>query len=199
MDLNEKKKAAAAIAKMGKQLTLTIAVLDADVKFAAEQWRKSPSNQFWRRTLVRCLCALAEGVLSLLKNIAPDSAKFFEVELTEKDMEVATERRNYIDNGIQKSKPAFLKFSENLKETFKLFAKAHTVQFEIRYDKSGFKELCDTFDSRNKLMHPKGLFDVEVSDKAVDAADQGMKWFDSELHNLLQECGGELPYSKTNS
>ncbi len=199
MEINEKKRQAAAIAKMGKQLTLTIAVLDSDVKFAAVQWRKSQSDQFWRRTLVRCLCALAEGVLGLLKNLAPDSAKFFEVELTAKDIEVATERRNYIENGIQRSKPAFLKFSENLKETFKLFAKTHTVQFEIRYEEPGFKALCDTFDSRNKLMHPKGLFDLEVSDQAVDAADQGMKWFDSALSNLLQECGKKLPFSKISS
>jgi hypothetical protein len=192
----EQKKKAAAIGKLNRQLLLTIDVLDADVKFAADQWRKDPSNQFWRRTLVRCLCASTEGALGMLKNIMPESAKFFEVALTPRELEVATERRQTIENGTPRTKRVFLPFSDNLKETLKIFAKIHAVEIAIKYDVSGFKDLCNTFELRNKLMHPKGPFDLGVTDGAVDAAERGTQWFLCSLHGLLNECAKRLPHIK---
>ncbi|MGA2178518.1 MAG: hypothetical protein ABSH15_02900 [Verrucomicrobiota bacterium] len=196
--LSAEKKSATEMGKLIKKLTLTIAVLDSDVTFAANEWRKEPSNQFWRRTLIRCVCAQAEGTLGLLKNITPDSANFFDVNLTAKDIEVATERRAFTENGITKTKPVFLPFPENVKETFKVFTKAHATQVVIKYDEEGFGDLCNTFEVRNKLMHPKGPFDVEVRDRAIDAADRGINWFGSVLRRILAECGKKLPFSQNN-
>jgi hypothetical protein len=194
--MNTGKKTATEMAKLIKTLTLTINVLDSDVKFAADHWRKEPRSQFWRRTLIRCVCAQAEGSLALLKNITCDSANFFDVKLTEKDVEVATERRVFAKNGITKTRPVFLPFPENFKETFKVFMKAHATYVVIRYDEEGFDDLCNTFQVRNRLMHPKGPFDLEVRDQAFDAGDRGMKWFGSVLRTVLAECGKKLPFSR---
>ena len=142
--MNAEKKSTTEMAKLIKTLTLTINVLDSDVKFAADHWRKEPSNQFWRRTLIRCLSALAEGTLGLLKNITPDSAKFFDVNLTEKDIEIATECRSHTKDGITKTSPKFLPFPENVKETFKVFAKAHAAEVAINCEDQGFRDLCNS-------------------------------------------------------
>jgi hypothetical protein len=192
----EQKKKAAAIGKLNKQLLLTIDVLDADVKFASDQWRKDQSNQFWRRTLIRCLCASTEGALGMLKHITPESAKFFDAALTPRELEIATERRQIIENGVVKTKPVFLPFRDNLKETLKIFAKIHEVEIAIKYDDSGFKDLCDTFELRNKLMHPKGPFDLGVTNGAVDAAERGTQWFLFSLRGLLNDCAKRLPYHR---
>jgi hypothetical protein len=192
----EQKKKAAAISKLNKQLLLTINVLDADVRFAADQWRKDTSNQFWRRTLVRCLCASTEGALGMLKHITPESAKFFGVSLTQRELEIAKERRELVQDGVQKTKRVFLPFADNLKETLKIIAKIHAVEITIKYEESGFKDLCDTFELRNKLMHPKGPFDLGVTDNAVDAAERGTQWFLCSLHGLLNECAKRLPHIK---
>lgn len=194
--MNAEKKSATEMAKLIKTLTLTINVLDSDVKFAADHWRMEPSNQFWRRTLIRCLSALAEGTLGLLKNITPDSAKFFDVNLSEKDIEIATECRLHTKDGVTKTSPKFLPFPENVKETFKVFVKAHAAEVVINYENQGSRDLCSTFELRNKLMHPKGPFDVEVNDKAVDDAERGMKWLDVTLRSVLAECGKKLPFHK---
>ena len=132
----------------------------------------------------------------MLKAATPDTAHFFHVVLTKDDIKVATQRREYEENGVIKTKPAFLPFRDNIKATFTVFAKAHATQVALRCGDAGFNDLCDTFELRNKLMHPKSLFDLEVSDKAVAAADQGMKWFDSTLRAVLEQCGSQLPYRR---
>ena len=114
--MNAEKKTAVEMAQLIKTLTLTINVLDSDVKFAADHWRKEPANQFWRRTLIRCLSALAEGTLGLLKNITPDSAKFFDVNLTDKDTEIATELAYTQKMESQRPAPSFCLFLKMLKK-----------------------------------------------------------------------------------
>ena len=178
---------AEAIYRLDKKLRLTFEVLDSDLKFAEQQWAKDESSQFWRRTLVRCFCAHAEGVLSLLKSAIPDIADYFRVSLNGNEFEIVTERR-------ANNKPAYLSFRENVKETLKIYAKAHTTQIIINYNEPGFDDLCNTFEIRNKLMHPKKLFDLEVSDAPLNAAFRGEKWFATVLTKLLNECVKQRPF-----
>jgi len=196
MNAEQKKKAGVICFKLRKGLLQTIAVLESDVEFAVARWEQERASQFWRRTLLRCCCASVEGTLSLLKNVTDGSADFFGVNLSEGDLKVVNERRTYRENGVTKTKPAFLPFRDNIKETFKVFAKAHSVQTAIKCDAPGFSDLCDTFELRNKLMHPKGVFDLEVSDKAIDAADRGLKWFGSTVENVMELCGKQVSSSK---
>jgi len=195
MNAEQKRKANEVQKKFRQGLLQAVAVLDSDVNFALEQWQKAPDSQFWRRTLLRCCCASAEGTLSLLKQITPVCAEFFGVSLTDSDMKIVTECRTYIEAGVTKTKPAFLPFRDNLKETFKVFAKAHTVQPAVNCSTPGFADLCETFELRNRLMHPKTVFDLEVNDKALDGADRGLKWFKESLVQLLKDCGEKLPFS----
>ncbi|MCX6906782.1 MAG: hypothetical protein NTY01_01935 [Verrucomicrobia bacterium] len=191
----EQKKKAAALFKHYTDLVEMTRVLDSDVKLAAQQCRQNPASPFWHRTYIRCHSAAVEGVLSLLKNFVPKSADYFGVILTDEDKQVATELREYIENGVPKTRPAFLPFRENVKETFKLFVKAHATQVTIQFNDAGFQDLCDMAETRNKLMHPKAPSDLEVSEAAVDTADRGIKWFRSTLEKVLQECRAKLPYA----
>jgi hypothetical protein len=192
----DQKKKAAAMSKLNARLLLTIAVLDSDVNFAADEWGKHPDSQFWRRTLIRCICALVEGTLGMIKNVTPQTATYFSVALTERDIEIITEQRRFMEQGVEKKRPVFLPFPENIKMTFKLFAKAHAVEAAMKCEEPGFEALCQTFQLRNKLMHPKEPFDVDVSDMATDAADCGMKWFDSNFRHVLRACSRKLPFAK---
>ncbi len=199
-DMNaEQRKKAAAHFKLHKQLLLTINVLDADLKFAAKQWRESTSNQqFWARTSIRCLCASVEGVLSVLKNVTPGTANYFDVHLSEKEIELATERRRHSKNGFIKEIRVFSPFPERVKETFELFVKAHEADVSIEYNDAGFDDLRDTFELRNRLMHPKGVFDLEVSSQALESAIRGQRWFANVLNLVLEKCGEKQPFSKRN-
>ena len=119
---------------------------------------------------------------------------FFGVSLNDLDLKIVTERRTYIKAGVTKTKPVYLPFRDNLKETFKIFAKAHTISSSTDFSVSGFVELCEAFELRNKLMHPKTVFDLGVDDKALDNADRGLKWFKISLVQLLKDCGEKLPF-----
>lgn len=179
----------AVLAQLYKNVSVINQILDSDVKFASDEWRKDKSSQFWGRTLIRCYCASVDGTLSVLKNIVSGNAKYSDVKLDEDDIEVLTELRTDKISGL--TRPAFLPFRKNVKETFKVFIKFHGVQLEIKCDDSRFTDLCDTFELRNKLMHPKNHRDLEVSGNALDAALRGSKWFAFTLKNVLEECGGK--------
>jgi hypothetical protein len=194
MNAEKKHKANEVQKKLRQGLLQAIAVLDSDVNAARELWLKSPDLQFARRVLLRCCCASVEGTLSLLKQIAPSCADFFSVNLTASEMKILTERHTYVEDGIEKSKPAFLPLRDSVKETFKIFAKTHTISSTTDFSATGFTELCNAFELRNKLMHPKTVFDLEVNDKALDEADRGLKWFNHTLVKLLQECGEKVPF-----
>ena len=194
MDAKQKKKAAA-LFKLHKQLLLTINVLDADIAFAAKQWRQDTANQFWARTNIRCFCASIEGVLSMLKNVTPDTAKYFDVHLSEKEIELATERRRHNKNGIIKEVRISSPLPERIKETFKLFLKAHDTDIPIEYNAAGFNDLRDGFELRNKLMHPKGVFDLQVSSQAMESAIRGQRWFSAVLIAVLEKCAEKQPFS----
>jgi hypothetical protein len=81
-----------------------------------------------------------------------------------------------------------------VKETIKIFAKAHAIQLTVKYDDQTFDDLCDTFELRNKLMHPKNSSDLEVKETDIKAAVQGWNWLDSALVNLLAESGKRVSH-----
>jgi hypothetical protein len=151
-------------------------ILREDVRFAERQLEqhKTSHEQTCRRSLIRCVCAIVEGTLSLMKAATLPAANFFGIRLSTKEIELATGRRAKTGKPIP-----FLPFQENVKETLKIFMKAHGVQIAIDYDDSRFKDLCEMFGLRNKLMHPKTLFDIEVSDLAFKTSIRGSNWFDS--------------------
>jgi hypothetical protein len=153
------------------------------VTFAEAEWLKDKSSPFWRRTIIRCCCAWVEGTTSVLKKFAPEVAEYGGVKLNKKDLEVVNELRTDKKSGLLKT--AFLPPDKNIKKTFKLFTKARRIQKTIKYNDSRFKDLCDTFELRNGLMHPKEPRDLEVSEKALDAADRGVNWFGEKFKEVF--------------
>ena len=121
--------------------------------------------------------------MSLDKAATLPAADFFSVNLSDKDIEVAT------GQSAKTGKPIpFLPFQENVKETLKIFMKAHGVHMAIDYDDSGFGDLRELFKLRNKLMHPKTLDDIHVSDEAFKTSIRGSNWFDSVGVAIMEQC-----------
>lgn len=175
-----------------RNLTTTLQILVSDVQYGEELRLKDESHdQFWRRMILRSVCALGEGILNSLKGMVPKSAEFFDVTLSEFEVEVTTEIKK-ASNG--KTRPFFLPIRDNLKETLKLFTKIHGVQFNIQFDQ-GYESFCKTFDIRNRLMHPRKHHDLEIKDADYEACKTGWNWFNSTLNSLLAECKTKLPFN----
>jgi hypothetical protein len=166
---------------------LTYQPLHADFAFACKQWRLDKSSQFWSRTVIRCLCAAVEATLFSFRKMAEQMATLANVQFTADEIEILSERRIIEKNGIQTARPKYLPFSDAAKESFKLFAKAVGATISVNYD-SGFADLCTTFEVRNRLMHPKKPFDVEVNLNDIQTAERGVHWFNKSFVGVIDQC-----------
>lgn len=188
---NQLQRAAAEIQKLTRHMGLTIDPLQADLNFAGTQLQKDRTNQFWRRTVIRCLLAVTEAVLWNMKHIAPQIASVSGVQLTSAELEVAHEERTVTVNGKRESRPKFPRFRDNVKATFSIFGKVHGVTTALNFDQ-GFDALCETYELRSRLMHPKKPFDPDVSDTNIATAQLGLNWFQREYLQLMDKCGQEV-------
>jgi hypothetical protein len=191
--IEPEKEKARDIWELSRKLIVTLEILASDVRYAEEKLRgDNYHEQFWRRVIIRAVCALGEGTLNAMKGMIPRTAAFFNVRLTEKETAIITETRMSSDGN---SKAFFLPIHENLKETLKLYGKIHSVELQINFDQ-GYEDFCATFILRNRLMHPKSQIELEVNDPSYRASVRGWNWFNSTLNNALRECGKKLPFSE---
>jgi hypothetical protein len=115
------------------------------------------------------------------------------VQFDKDELEILIEQRTVKGpNGVQVVRPKFLPFPESVKETFRLFAKSVGATLKIDYGVQGFSKLCDTFSIRNRLMHPKQPFDVQVDAKNIDTANEGIAWFNQTHHEVIDQCHSHL-------
>jgi hypothetical protein len=84
--------------------------------------------------------------------------------------------------------PKWLSSSDSVKESFRLFAKAVECPTVVNYGEAGFADLCETFKVRNRLMHPKGPFDIQVSVQDMDTADRAIVWFNKSFTGVIDQC-----------
>jgi len=182
----------AEILKLNRHMKLTILPLQNDVDFAADQLALNGNSQFWRRTAIRCGLALLEATLWNMKHISPIVASLSGVRLTPDDLQTINEEKAGIKNGQPFARRQFPRFRANVKATFSIFAKVHRVALLADFN-SGFDSLCDTYELRSRLMHPKRPFDPNVSDPDIDAAQRGANWLNQEFGRLMKQCEQEVP------
>jgi hypothetical protein len=168
------KKREAELRKLIRYSSLTTAPLESDWKETIKRWQQDRTSQFWSRVAVRCLCAAIEARLFTFRKMAEQMAPLGEVRFESEEIEILTEQRIVVINGVQTIKPKWLPFPTSLKESFRLFAKATGATIKTDYGVVGFEALCSTFDLRNRLMHPKKPFDVQVDAQDIETAEQGI-------------------------
>ena len=194
---NKSEQAATEIIKLIRHMRLTLEPLEADFEFAAMQLSIDENSgckhqQFWRRTLIRCLLANIEAMLWNMKNIIPKIALVSCVQLTSQELEVVNEKKLVNANGKIEARKYFPQFRENLMKTFSLFGKVHKLPVTLNYSQD-FEALCRTYELRSRLMHPKRPFDPNVSDLEIAEALSADKWFVREYCQLMDHCEKAVP------
>jgi len=90
-------------------------------------------------------------------------------------------------NGQEKSK--FLPFGDSVKVSQRLLPKSIGASFLIDYSMDpGFKDLCATSKVRDRLMHPKHLSDIQVSENDIKAVGRGVTWFNVSFQKIMDLC-----------
>jgi hypothetical protein len=170
---------------------LTVKPLHADFDRAAQEWNLDRTSQFWGRTSIRCLCATIDATLFTFRKMAEQLAVVSNIQFDPKEAEILAEKRLVKENGVERTRPKFLPLQDSVKESFRLFGKAIGVPVKIQFD-DGYDSLCATFDLRNRLMHPKNVFDVEVRESDLQVADKAIHWFNKTYLDVIHQCQAEL-------
>ena len=152
------------------------ALLDAmisDLGRASGELRKNYEDQFCRRTAIRTLAATVDGIIFTLKELTHISAELVGFKFSEGEIEFLRERKSESNQG---KKLRFLGFKDNLKDTFRLFAKAHNFTCPTDFGTNGFNALRDTYELRHGLMHPKSYKTFCVTTEETKRAGIAIKW-----------------------
>jgi hypothetical protein len=174
-----------------KLSALTIRPLHADFDYAVSQWRASNKSQFWARTSIRCMCAVIEAALFTLRKMAEQLALINKVQFDQKEAELLAEKRIAKENGAEKVRPLFLPLRDSVRQSYRLFGKALGVQIAVDYGK-GYQALCATFEVRNRLMHPKDPFSVEVRDSDLQTANTAIAWFNKTQMDVVNQSKSQI-------
>jgi hypothetical protein len=162
------------VRKLCEEMEETMIPLEEDMNFAVKRLQSEGTNPFWRRTVIRCFFPTIEALLWHMKQIAPKLALITGVTLNDEELANA-KGKEWVMTSKGKVERT-LKFRENVKASFALFAKLHGMPVTIKFD-SEFDAFCATYNLRNRLMHPRKPSDLDVSDSQMATAQVGVAWF----------------------
>lgn len=165
------------------------AIMFSDLKHASGEMKAHPGDQFWRRTMIRTLAATLDGIVFCLKQTALATGPMNGFKFSEKELFFLSEEIVEPTAGKRQKLPSF---RDNLKDTFKLFAKTNKISCPTDFNQDGFAALCETYELRHRLVHPKSYMTFCVSDHEKQRAGEAVYWLNNEIKELLDACSRSL-------
>ena len=132
-------------------------------------------------TLRHGLAAAVDGIIFSLKQLALASVGLVGTPLDDNEKEFLSEQ----PSSSKRKKVRFLPFRANFEQTFKLFAKVYRTSCTTDFSDKGFVALCETFELRHRVMHPKSFMTFGVQDDETKRAGEAIDWLHQELQRLL--------------
>ena len=188
-----------------------------DYEIAEKELKKNYESQYNRRIYFIVSFTMIEAMINLMKqnitnlyttfsksrpdkNTLPLHYKHFYPKLTNEELSVLNENMPSVkNNGIVGTRPLFLPLEVNIKTTLRLYLKVINLELNIKYDDPSFKKLIDSSKVRNRIVHPKNLKSLEISDDELKNLSQGVYWFvllfyniSSEYRRIVDKCNAEL-------
>jgi hypothetical protein len=162
--------------------------LIADLAKASGELRNNYPDQRTRRHAIKALGVTIDGVIFALKRLAVTSLPLTRVQMDQEEIDFLRE---------QSSSPSAQKvrlpgFRDNLKRTFKLFAKAYGTSCSTDFGREGFRALCATIEVRHRLVHPKSFEKLQVQNEETKQAGVALAWIHAEIRQLLDDCHASL-------
>ncbi len=129
------------------------------------------------RAYVRAVFALLEGVSFGFRQLA---AKLPETEhcLTKGELAVLNDESYGLkDNGEVSTTTRFLKVHQGTRFTFAICKRVYKIQAEISYADSGWNSFMKAIKIRDRLMHPKSVEALDVTEDELNIVSDALKWF----------------------
>jgi hypothetical protein len=148
-------------------------------------------DQKRRRLLVRSIFAFIEAVSFALKSEAiRGSGKNVP---TPEELSIAREESFDLDDrGHIKKTKAKLRTIPNLRFAFHLYSRISGFEYELDSSCTEWQRLVESLKVRDRLMHPKSLNDLTITNDEIASALSAYLWFEAEVISLLEEHGETL-------
>ena len=140
-----------------------------------------------RRQFVRSMFAFIEGAVWLFKQETLQQHDSGTVTFTRAELALLAELAPVLESdGTVQEIAANLRFTSNLPFTFRCHARAYGYANVLDMGDHRWDLLRRSAQVRNRLMHPKSLASMQVSDEELVAAENSLRWFarTSSLANL---------------
>lgn len=146
------------------------------------------------RTFIRAACAVIEGATFCIKRTALETYRQANVTPEPAELFLLLEESYRLkDNGeIAKPLPLNIPLLNNIKFSFKTYARAHGVEFDICVQEKGWKDLEKAKKIRNNLMHPKEVAHLLLSKDDADVVAKASIWYGRKLVSLLRCCNPSM-------
>jgi hypothetical protein len=160
------------------------ALLRADVLRAREDLQKADPSEYHRRQYIRAVFAQLEGATFGLKQLAipaRDSA------LTDAELALLrgeAYRLNEIGEAVTGA--ARLTLPSDMRFAFKMYAKSVGFTYDLPVNEPEWAALIRARKVRDRLMHPRGAKDLEITDKELEDATQAAEWFQVRYRQLQE-------------
>jgi hypothetical protein len=130
-----------------------------------------------RRAYIRSVFALIEGVQHQTR-IATSNLGILLSKVSLNELVVLDGNQLDVnDKGEVTPRPYYPVFLNNFKFTFRIFSKSLGSQFSLNLSGEGWQSLCRAVKVRDRLMHPKVILDLQVSDAEISDAKKAFDWF----------------------
>lgn len=169
-------------------LQQTFSTLDSDLQIARDQWHKS-DTPFSRRTLIRTSAALMEGLVNQMGDFVLETIDCgVEFMFTCSELSILKEETyNLNQKGVVESRSNFQPFLPRLLHTAHCFMRLFGEDFKPNTGVHGWECMQDLIKIRNRLMHPKSVIDLEVSDNDFQEAAKAVDWFNLEFTAIFEK------------
>jgi hypothetical protein len=170
-----------------RELKLVYTILRADLDAAGRGATENPSA-FHKRTLVRTCAALVEGLSYQLRRVTLASLQSTS-HLTPGELAILRETTYRLsDKGTVEERDNFQQTLAMLLFSLRVYAKNHGAVFVPDTSDNGWSCLRKAMALRDRLMHPKSVADLTVSDEEGADFAAGIKWWDDAVADLLAAC-----------
>ena len=169
------------------ELKRVYALLKSDLDVAQGVTVQEPSD-FNKRTFVRTCAALVEGLSYQLRQVTLATLKETKY-LSEGESAVLRETKYQLsEKGEIRERNDFQATLPMLLFSLRVYAKNHGATFSPNTGDNGWNCLRKAFTLRDRLMHPKSLDDLNISDEEGAEFTAGIQWWDSCVMSLLEAC-----------
>lgn len=155
-----------------------------DIASAYGALEENKSSQYHRRCVVRSIFSFIEAVIESIKWELRSSMRLDEFEGQLSDQEKETLGSLHV---VGRRDDRFLPLDKNIKRTFRLAAKIWQLKtFCLNTDGEDFKDFLRAKFARNRLTHPKTVYDIEVTDSDMHCHTIAGMWVQAELVRLFK-------------